>query len=101
MISLFAWNMRGFNQPRKHKAVRGWIQAKRPAIGSFIETRVQEHLAEPIIQSILPGWSHTTNYEYHRLGRIWVVWSSAVTVTILAKSAQQVTCLVSLVNANI
>ncbi|CAL9224751.1 unnamed protein product [Arabidopsis halleri] len=101
MISLFAWNIRGFNQPRKHKAVRNWIHAMRPSFGSFIETRVQVSQAEPIIQSILPDWSYSTNYEHHRLGRIWVVWSPEVNITILSKSSQQITCLVQHVTANV
>lgn len=87
MTSLFAWNMRWFNQPRKHNVVRNWIQAVRPSFGSFIETRVQESNSVSIIQSILPGWSSLTNYDHHRLGRIWVVWSDAVAITLIAKSA--------------
>lgn len=99
MISFFAWNTRGFNQSRKHDIVRGWIRAVQVSFGSFIETRVQESHSESILQSLLPGWSYTTNYDHHRLGRIWVVWSDAVEIIPIIKSAQHITCSVRIVNS--
>lgn len=42
MSSIFAWNMRGFNQPRKQKAVRYWIKAAKLSFGCLIETKVKE-----------------------------------------------------------
>lgn len=101
MTSFFVWNTRGFNQSRKHDTVRNWIQAVRPSFGSFVETRVQEAHSESIIQSIFPGWSSATNYDNHRLGRIWVVWSNDVTLTPLLKSSQHITCSVHVASSGI
>ncbi|KAH0899427.1 LOW QUALITY PROTEIN: hypothetical protein HID58_048995 [Brassica napus] len=42
MSSIFAWNMRGFNQPRKQKAIRYWVKAVKLSIGCLLVTRVQE-----------------------------------------------------------
>lgn len=41
-----------------------------------------------------PGWNHDNNYELR--GRIWVIWDPSVSITILSKSIQKVTCLVKL-----
>lgn len=85
--------------PRKHNVVKSWIQAVRPSFGSFLETRVQIQNAEDIIKSTLPGWSSLSNYDHHRLGRIWVCWTNDVQFTPLLKSAQHITSLVTIVNS--
>lgn len=92
MSSIFAWNMRGFNKPRKHNAVKHWVQAGRLSLGYLLETRVQATNFPWIFQSTFPGWSSLTNYDHHRLGRIWVVWSDAVEVVPVLITAQMITC---------
>lgn len=92
MTSFFAWNMRGFNKPRKHTAVKKWLQLVKPVFGCLLETRVQEGNHLPIHNSCFPGWQVITNYDHHRLGRIWFCFSDAVHVTLLFKSAQTITC---------
>lgn len=85
--------------PRNHSAVKSWIQAVKPSFGCFLETRVQEIYSTSIISSTLPNWSFITNYDHHRLGRIWVCWMDAVTITLVLKSAQHITCLVTIVSS--
>ncbi|KAG7585320.1 Reverse transcriptase domain [Arabidopsis thaliana x Arabidopsis arenosa] len=41
------------------------------------------------------SWRAETNYDYHRLGRIWVCWREDITVHILYKSSQIITCWVT------
>lgn len=101
MISFFAWNMRGFNMPRKHNVVKSWIQAVRPSFGCFLETRVQEYNASSIISYTLPGWSSLSNYDHHRLGRIWVCWTDDVTITPVLKSSQHITCVITIVSSGV
>ncbi|KAG7599341.1 Reverse transcriptase zinc-binding domain [Arabidopsis suecica] len=102
MTSFFAWNTRGFNMPRKHNVVRSWIQAVKPSFGSFLETRVQEMFSESIISSILPGWSKITNYDHHRLGRIWVCWNTNdVSIVPIFQSAQHITSCVTVVSSGV
>ncbi|KAF8116436.1 hypothetical protein N665_0018s0046 [Sinapis alba] len=64
--------------------------------GCLIETRVQENRAERIVSSVFQNWSTISNYEHHRLGRIWVVWSPEVRVTPCFKTNQVITCSVLL-----
>ena len=96
MTSFFAWNMRGFNMSRKHDAVRKWIQLEKPSFGCLIETRVQQDKHVDCMTAALPGWSSITNYDHHRLGRIWFCWSSRAVVTRLHASAQVITCAIQI-----
>lgn len=91
-MSGFFWNVRGFNENKKHSIVRDWIQSDFLQFGCLLETRVQERKAPQIITSVFRDWSSMTNYEYNRLGRIWVVWNNNVRVTPVFKSGQIITC---------
>lgn len=95
MTSFFAWNTRGFNQMRKQNHVRSWLHSSVPSFGCLLETRVQEVNCPPIVDSVFQGWNHISNYDYHRLGRIWFLWSDAVSITPLYKSPQIITVWVS------
>jgi len=41
---------------------------------------------------VFKDWSLLSNYEEHRLGRLWLVWRSNVRVTPLYKTSQLITC---------
>lgn len=88
----FFWNVRGFNKSNKHSVVRDWIQKETLTFGCLIETRMQENRASRIISSVFRDWSSMSNYEFNRLGRIWVVWKNNVRVTPVFKSGQMITC---------
>lgn len=92
MTSFFAWNMRGFNMSRKHGVVRSWVQSEKPLFGCLVETRVRQKNHLKCMKAALPGWNSVKNYDYHRLGRIWFCWSDKVSVTLLHRSAQIITC---------
>lgn len=89
--SLFAWNMRGFNMPRKQKAVRYWVKAAKLSFGCLIETKVKEENFKKVFDVTFPGWSCVHNYTNHRLGRIWVCWSAEVEVCPVSTSMQMIT----------
>lgn len=91
MASIFAWNTRGFNKPRKHNAVKKWISDSKFSFGCLLETRVQEVRFRDVVNAALPGWKAITNYSFNRLGHIWVCWSDAVEVIPVFKSAQIIT----------
>lgn len=92
MTSIFAWNMRGFNKPRKQKAVRNWVRTAKLSLGCLVETRVQEVNFQRIFTATFPGWQCLHNYSHHRLGRIWVCWSDEVEVVPVLISVQMITC---------
>lgn len=41
---------------------------------------------------MFPGWPSLTNYENHRLGRLWIVWKDNVRGTPIYKSPHLITC---------
>lgn len=94
MTSIFAWNMRGFNEPRKHNTVKYWVRSAKLSLGCLVETRVQEEKFEEIFTATFPpSWKCLHNYSHHRLGRIWVCWSDdEVEVQPVLVSSQMVTC---------
>lgn len=55
MSSIFAWNMRGVNQPHKQKAVKYWVQAAKFSIGCLLETKVQEDKFQKVFDAAFPG----------------------------------------------
>lgn len=71
--------------------VREWINKNALKFGCIIETRVKERRMQRIVSSAFPHWSAISNYEHHRLGRLWVVWSQEVHVTPCFKSYQLIT----------
>lgn len=88
----FFWNIRGFNKSVKHGVVRNWVRDQSFLFGCLIETRIKENKAEKIAGEVFNGWSFMGNYEYNRLGRVWVLWRPEVRLTPVYKSAQIITC---------
>ncbi|KAF3558438.1 hypothetical protein F2Q69_00012210 [Brassica cretica] len=83
--------MRGFNQPRKQKTVRHWVQAARLSFGCLLETKVSVENFQKVFDASFPGWSCLHNYSHHSLGRIWVCWSDEVEVCPVLTSAHMIT----------
>lgn len=92
----FFWNVRGFNKGTKQAVVRKWCRDQLMNFGCLIETRVKEKKAGRIVEEVFEGWNLMANYEFNRLGRLWVVWRSTVRLTPVFKSAQIITCSVLL-----
>lgn len=72
-MSGFYWNIRGFNKIKKQSVVTEWIQKNSLKFGYRIETRVKERTMQRIVTSAFPHWSAISNYEHHRLGKLWAV----------------------------
>ncbi|XP_060212233.1 uncharacterized protein LOC132639857 [Lycium barbarum] len=57
------------------------------------ETRVKQHKANSILQSIAHGWGHLYNYTSASNGRIWVIWdTNQFTVATLREEEQLIHC---------
>lgn len=61
-----------------------------------METRVKEKKAKRILKTEFSEWSSTTNYEYNKGGRIWMIWRDMVRMTPVYKTDQLITCSVAL-----
>lgn len=83
----FFWDIRGFSKSTKQEVVRNWLRDHSILFGCLIETRVKENKAAKIVAEVFKYWSFMANYEYNRLGRLWVLWRSEVRMTPVYKSA--------------
>lgn len=84
-MSGFFWNIRGLNKSNKQYVIRNWVRDNSLKFGCLLETKVKQHRSGRVMQSILQGWNLVSNYEFSRLGRIWVVWSNDVKLQVISK----------------
>lgn len=91
-MSSFFWNVRILNKSNKYFIIQNWINNGIMQFGCLLETRVKENKAPNLISTVFRDWSVLSNYEYGRLGRIWVLWKENVRVTPMFKSGKMVTC---------
>ncbi|GKA76547.1 putative non-LTR retroelement reverse transcriptase, partial [Tanacetum coccineum] len=80
------------NGESKQTVVKNWVQSCDFDFGCLIETKIKEKKEAMIVSRVFHGWSSMSNYEHHRLGRLWVVWKQNVRVTPLFKSSQVISC---------
>lgn len=91
MSSIFAWNMCGFNMPRKQRTVKHWVGVAKLSFGCLLETKEKVENFQRVFDDTFPGWSYVHNYSHHRIGRILVVWFDGVEVCLVLVSAQMIT----------
>lgn len=91
-MSGFFWNVHSFNKSNKLSVVKRWVNEKSFQFGCLLERRVKESKAPCIVNSVFQHWSFLSNYEFNRLGRIWMVWRETVKLTPVFKSGQMITC---------
>lgn len=95
-MSGFFWNIRGINKSNKQYVIRDWVRTNSFQFGCILETKVKERRAGRVAGLVFRDWNLVTNYEFNRLGRIWVVWSQHVQVQVVFKSGQMITCSIKL-----
>ncbi|GJX71319.1 non-LTR retroelement reverse transcriptase-like protein [Tanacetum coccineum] len=76
----------------KQTVVKEWVQRCDFDFGCLIETKIKEKKEAMIVSRVFNGWSSMSNYEHHRLGRLWVVWKQNVRVIPLFKSSHVISC---------
>lgn len=95
VMLMFCWNVRGINDPDKQQRFKDWCHRHCQIFGCLLETHVLEHNATIVMDHILPGWSLVSKYEHSHIRRIWLVWSSVVSVMVYSQSRQHITCGIS------
>ena len=69
-----------------------WIKVNKPIFRGLIETHVKQSKRQKFVNNLLPGWFFEDNYGFSNLGKIWILWHPSVSVTVVHKSLQMVTC---------
>ncbi|KAL9236050.1 hypothetical protein vseg_010759 [Gypsophila vaccaria] len=91
MHSLGFWNVRGLNDLNKQKVVKWFMHNNGVGLFGLIETKIKPSSLLKANTSSCDGWSVTTNYSWHRGGRIRVFWNhSLFDIHFLAYGAQYI-----------
>lgn len=93
---LFFWNVRGLNDPDKHKSFCDWLAAYQSLFGSILETHIKDHNLSHLMNKICRGWKFTSNHADDADGRIVIILKDTVSVRVLQQSRQAITCQVQL-----
>ncbi|KAG2305196.1 hypothetical protein Bca52824_033847 [Brassica carinata] len=67
----FFWNIRGINDPDKHKPFSNWLASSKALFG---------------------GWNFYSNHSSDPDGRIILIWKSPLAVNIIRETSQAITC---------
>ena len=94
--NIYFWNVRGINEPDKHRPFCQWISTHKPLLGALLETHIKEPNLPAIMTRLCPGWSHVSNHDTDFDGRIIIIWKFPAAVEVMHQSRQSMTCNVSL-----
>lgn len=97
-IKLFFWNVRGINDPVKHRPFISWLQCHQPLFGAILESHVKEPFLKPLMSKLCPGWHYCSNHGKDPDGRIILIWKDPIKVQIISQSSQCITCVLSAPN---
>lgn len=61
-------------------------------MGALLETHVQEENFLSVLRAVAPGWRYDNNYSVASGGRIWLLWSQALSVVVYKRTDQLILC---------
>lgn len=92
IYEVFSWNVRGLNGYGQQRVVCSWLQSLGSSVGALLETHVQEENVLSVLRATAPGWRFDNNYSHAAGGRIWLLWSPAISVVVYLKTDQLILC---------
>ena len=92
------WNVRGINEPDKHRPFVSWLQCHKPLFGTILESHIKEPFLNPLLLKVCPGWFYYSNHSSDPDGRIILIWKDPIKVSILSQSRQCINCMLSIPN---
>lgn len=94
-MEIFGWNVRGLNDPAKHREVSSVFWKNKVDVFGILETRVKAHKADKLMNKCFRESSYFCNYTSHSNGHIMLVWRHSVKLEVVFSSAQCAHCKVS------
>ncbi|KAL2934380.1 LINE-1 retrotransposable element ORF2 protein [Bienertia sinuspersici] len=74
MDKILTWNIRGLNKPHKQKEVRNFLLHENVGLVCLLEKKVNNNNFRNVHNGVFQGWCLTTNFQFHKGGRIIVAW---------------------------
>ncbi|XP_074289335.1 uncharacterized protein LOC141614488 [Silene latifolia] len=68
------WNVRGLNSPNKQKYVKWFLQHHDIGLFGLLEMKVKPSSLNRVRDSLCTGWCVSTNSQWHKGGRVWLLW---------------------------
>lgn len=75
-MNICSWNVRGFKDPNKMKAMKQLVKKHKIQVITLIETKVREGNGEKVKKNLGNRWNWSHNYLFSHKGRLWVGWDS-------------------------
>lgn len=100
-IKIASWNVRGFNDPSKHREVFDFVHKKNIQIMSLLETKVKHDNEANIFGKSFKNWNLLSNSNSDSTARIWVCWDPQFcNIVSISKSTQFVFCRMTILEGN-
>lgn len=97
-VKLFFWNLRGLNDPVKHRPFSYWLLTYKPLFGALLETHIKKLSLAPIMSKICHNWNYVSNHSLDEDGRIILIWKDPLRLQVVKQSRQSKTCTLTLPN---
>lgn len=92
MIVTF-WNVRGCNEPIKHKGLMDFARSSNSDIIAVLETKLNSKMLSGLTKSTFRHWGFVHNFESHHGKRILILWNPMnVSVSMVFHDAQMIYC---------
>lgn len=89
---MFFWNIRGLNISTKQFQLKDILGRFIGHLICLLETHLRQENQSKVLQLIKPSWECADNYFFAPLGRIWIMCSSDVSLSVLRCSSQAIHC---------
>ncbi|XP_074291050.1 uncharacterized protein LOC141617806 [Silene latifolia] len=68
------WNVRGLNSPSKQNYVKWFLHYHDIGLFGLLEMKVKPSSLNRIRDNLCAGWCVSTNSQWHKGGRVWLLW---------------------------
>ena len=98
MLNSFFWNLRGLNDPAKHRTFTDWLYSHRPIFGALLETHIKELALPRLMSTLCRDWHYLSNHLCDDDGHIVLIWKDPAKVKLISQTKQVMTCELELPN---
>lgn len=61
-VKLSFWNVRGLNDPIKHRPFCQWLNNNNPIVGALLETHIKFGNLSKLMAKLCFGWNYASNH---------------------------------------